>query len=275
MMRTPDGSIHEPLRLNGTKLLPHLEGYRFRVVGSGGEQSFSAAQQLDFRRLRLDVQVILKESDPSTKYELFERLNTGGSIASDQEVRNCVLVWINEPLFDWMNAVAANTDFGESVTLSDRLEEQQFRLELVLRFLALKNVSQAQLRRVTDLGDFLNEQNRSIAVDQTFDRTQNERLFINTFRILNSAAGSDTFRKFDAATGRFKGGFLISAFEAIALGVAHNLRVWSRAGAMPRLLVRIKSVWNEPAFIEHIGIGVPARERIRHSIPFGRQYFSR
>jgi len=74
------------------------------------------------------------------------------SIASDQEVRNCGLVWINEPLYGWMHdALAQNALFVEAVPLSERLEEQQFRLELVLRFLALKDTTFAQLRKVTDL----------------------------------------------------------------------------------------------------------------------------
>jgi len=272
VLRRPDGSLHEPLSLVATKLLPSLNSYRFRTA----TKIFSSAQQLDFRRLRLDVQVILKESDPSTKYELFERLNTGGSIASDQEVRNCVLVWINEPLFDWMHdTLSENVDFREAIPLSDRLEEQQYRLELVLRFLVLHDMAPAQLRRVTDLGDFLNEQNRRIAISTDFDRAEQEQLFGKTFRVLNRAIGPDAFRKFDVESNQFKGGFLISAFEAIALGVAHNIARWSRPGTSGRLQSLIKSAWSQPAFREHIGIGVPARERIQHSIPFGREHFGR
>ena len=71
---------------------------RFGEVDPGDENDpakFEPPLQLDFKRARLDLHIIEKESDPSSKYELFERLNTGGSRASDQEVRNCVLVWMN------------------------------------------------------------------------------------------------------------------------------------------------------------------------------------
>jgi uncharacterized protein with ParB-like and HNH nuclease domain len=99
ILKDPTDRLREPLILQGTKLLPELEGYSFSHPPTP-EPAFDIPLQLDFKRSRLDIEIILKESDPSTKYELFERLNTGGSIASDQEVRNCVLVWINEDFFD-------------------------------------------------------------------------------------------------------------------------------------------------------------------------------
>jgi len=268
-----DGEVQSPLVLLPTKLLPKLEGF---VFTEGHTQShFTQAQQLDFKRLRLDLQIILKESDPTTKYELFERLNTGGSIASDQEVRNCVLVWMNEPLFDWMlDALAENDDFVEGVILTDRLEDRQYRLELVLRFLALYQIKQSNLKGLRDLGEFLNEQNRAIGSDPKFNRKEHERVFTKTFKIINAAAGSNAFRKYDSNRELFRGGFLISAFEALALGVAYNIGQWDGPVSPEKKLENlIKKLWAEEGFTGHIGMGVPARERIQHSIPFGRKFF--
>ncbi len=56
--------------------------------------------RLDFERSRLRVEILKKESDEKTKYELFERLNTGGSRLTDQEVRNCIMVMLNPELFE-------------------------------------------------------------------------------------------------------------------------------------------------------------------------------
>jgi len=272
-LRDPAGQPRDALVLMGTKLLPELEGYGFTKL-SRSQKSFSSAQQLDFKRSRLDLQIILKESDPTTKYELFERLNTGGSIASEQEVRNCVLVWMNEPFYDWMqDELAQNEAFTECVLLPERLEEQQYRMELILRFLVFFKMKETDLRRIKDLGEFLNDQNRAIAGDKGFDRKRHRIVFANTFLILNEAVGSDAFRKFDVKTGAFRGGFLISAFEAVALGVAFNIDRWTNtSSSRKRLRSLVSSLWSEPEFVNHIGIGVAARERVKKSIPFGRRF---
>jgi hypothetical protein len=238
------------------------------------ESSFTMPQQLDFRRSRLDLQIILKESDPSSKYELFERLNTGGSLASRQEVRNCVLVWMNESLFDWMHELCKDENFSDCVQISERLEEQQYRMELVLRFLAFRDVSEAQLKKIEDIGDFLDEQNRTLAANQEFNRGDVHKNFSKVFTLLKVALGADSFKKYDQQKGVFKGAFLISAYESVALGVAHNIDLWQlTAEDAVKLSGLIESMWEQSDFIDYIGIGVPARERIRKSIPFGRKHF--
>lgn len=273
-LKDPDGQPRDPLILTETKLLPELDGYSF-TRSSATNRAFSSAQQLDFKRSRLDIQIILKESDPTTKYELFERLNTGGSIASDQEVRNCVLVWMNEPFFDWMHdKLAQNDDFSQCVFLPERLEEQQYRIELVLRFLVFYRMKETDLRGIQDLGEFLNEQNRALAVDKNFDRTHHRKVFAATFRVLNEAVGPDAFHKYDLKRDAFRGGFLISAFEAVALGVAYNIDRWASAKSPgKKLRSRVTSLWSQAQFVDHIGIGVAARERVKRSIPFGRRFF--
>lgn len=39
--------------------------------------------------------IIEKESDAIIKYELFQRLNIGGTIATPQEMRNCIMLMLN------------------------------------------------------------------------------------------------------------------------------------------------------------------------------------
>ena len=89
----------EPLVLQKTDYLPSFDGMMWNNP-SNPEKSFTKEQQLAFKRARIDVIIVKKESDPNTKYELFQRLNTGGSKLSDQEVRNCLMIismyfWIN------------------------------------------------------------------------------------------------------------------------------------------------------------------------------------
>lgn len=274
ILRDANGALKAPLVLGGTHLLPELSDM---VFVEGADKHFPQAMQLDFNRSRLDIQILLKESDPTTKYELFERLNTGGSTASDQEVRNCVLVWINEGLFDWLQEYLANdAGFRICVELPERMEEQQYRMELVLRFLAFLDISVENLTKVRDIGQFLNEKNRDIASRKRFDRRRTRSVFHDTFDILSKTLGANSFRKYYSDTGQFRGGFLISAYEAVALGVAYNIDAWRKLSideARTRLQETSAQMWSDERFTSHIGVGVPARDRIRWSVPFGREYF--
>lgn len=270
VLKDATGNLKVPLVLSETKLLPELKGKAF-VNRLKPNEAFTIPQQLDFKRSRLDLHIILKESDPSSKFELFERLNTGGSLASAQEVRNCVMVWINESMFDWMTSLKEDLAFKECVQISDRLEELQYRMELVLRFIVFRQLQPPEFIG-DDLAEFLNEQNRQFSTTG-LDQLNETRVFTETFALLEKALGADVFRKLDSK-GDFRGSFLISAFEAVALGVAYNLDRWKKLQSPElRIAQLVKEMWTKPEFIDHIGIGVSAKTRIRRSIPFGRSFF--
>ena len=273
LLRDQNGAVKPPLVLSATHLLPELDGLVFKASKKQTRQ-FPPSLQVDFNRARLDLQILLRESDPATKYELFERLNTGGSIASDQEVRNCVLVWINEPLFDWLTGtICKDKGFQACVELTDRAEERQYRMELVLRFLAFRDMPESELKEIIDIGEFLNQKNRDLALSKSSQK-QAGTVFVDTFALLAKALGPDAFRKFVPSRGGFSGGFLISAYEAVALGVAHNIAAWrSKNKPEARLKSLVQELWSKEEFVKHIGIGVPARDRIRWSVPFGRKHF--
>src|SRR5258706_14480207 len=58
----------------------------------GGGQRYvalSEAQQRFFKRARLDIQIVQKESDDQAKFDLFQRLNSGTRL-SEQEARHCL-----------------------------------------------------------------------------------------------------------------------------------------------------------------------------------------
>jgi Protein of unknown function DUF262 len=273
VLKNADGELLSPLKLARTILLPELDGVLFDSQDSSSKV-FTPSQRLDFRRSRLDLHVILKESTPSSKYELFERLNTGGSTLSPQEVRNCVLVWMNESLFDWMLELSRDGHFQNTTPISERLVEEQFGMELVLRFFVLYSIQVEELRGFDDLSEFLNERNRGLAENTTINRKEYENVFRNTFALLDEALSGDCFRKYETARDRFLGAFLISSFEAVALGVAYNINEWTNKNTpAQRIAEKVKLLWNVREFTENIGIGKSARTRMGHTIPLGRRHF--
>jgi uncharacterized protein with ParB-like and HNH nuclease domain len=86
------------LALEATTYLRGLKGRRWEDIDHPDE-SLTVAQRLLIKRAKIGVSIVLKESDELAKYELFQRLNTGGSMLSDQEVRNSILVMMNRDLY--------------------------------------------------------------------------------------------------------------------------------------------------------------------------------
>ena len=100
-------------------------------------KSLPKGLQLVIKRSKISASIVLKESDETAKYDLFQRLNTGGSELSPQEVRNCLLLMINKSFFDWLKDLPKNEAFISTTTLSDRPLEEAYDVELALRFVLL------------------------------------------------------------------------------------------------------------------------------------------
>jgi hypothetical protein len=271
ILRDEYGELVEPLVLEATQYLPSLAG-RVWDQPNRSMSSFDVSQRLLVKRSKIDVSIILKESDDKSKYELFQRLNTGGSPLSDQEVRNSILVMMNRKLYEWIRQLSTDEAFRETVALSDRAIEEQFDMELVLRFLVFRTLPRAKLKTVGDMGDFLTDQTVELAESENFDYRREEEAFKATFSVLREQLGSDAFRRYDAAKRRFVGGFSISAFEVIGLGVGHHYEKVRRNQA--QIIQKAQRIWSDPSFTDNSGSGVRASSRLPKIIPLGRQLFA-
>ena len=121
------------LTLQKTDYLPSFEKVQWENIDP--QYSFTKEQQLSFKRSRIDVIIMKKESDPKAKYELFQRLNTGGSKLSDQEVRNCLMIMTKRKFYDFVLELSESEDYKNCLPISERLIDEQYRMELLLRML--------------------------------------------------------------------------------------------------------------------------------------------
>jgi len=272
ILRDETGATVPASTLVGTDYLPSLEGKTWEN-GSRPTNEFPSSLRLDFKRQKLDLKIIKKESDPNTKYDLFERLNTLGSQLSDQEVRNCLLVMINRDFFKWLQHLAQNRDFQETIGLTDTASQQRYDMELALRFLIFHKAPDRSLGGIKDVGDFVTRNMRALATSRDFDLDQEERVFSRTFGAINRTLGEDAFRRQDGGRGR--GGFLVSVFEVVAIGLGTNI---ARSPAAPvdpgKLKAALKALWNEPEFRRYAASGVSASSRVPALIPLGRRLFN-
>jgi hypothetical protein len=96
--------------------------------------------RLRLRRSTLRTIVIKRQSKSFLRYEMFKRLNTGGSILSPQEIRNCsarMLGDLGSRFYAFLQELSADPNFvATTQSLAQAELEQKGNEELVLRFFA-------------------------------------------------------------------------------------------------------------------------------------------
>jgi hypothetical protein len=259
----------DPLTLTETRYLKALGGKTW-VDNSGS--GIGQENQLLIKRSKIDIKIILRESSEDSKYELFQRLNTGGSQLSEQEIRNVIVIMIDPLFYGWMEALAMDENFKACTSLSDRALNERYDIELVMRFLALGRLEESDLK-IRDLGDFLDVEAERLAKSDEFDRREEARVFTTTFEELASRYGDNIFRRYDQQKGRHLGGFLISAFEAFAISLSWHVRRGSVNLRTDRLKELVEETWSDNEFLDAIGSGIRAGSRIPVVIPYARRRF--
>ena len=275
ILKDDNAALLPPLVLEGTKYLPSLEGKIWE--SENPENGIGKTHQLLIRRSKIDVKIILRESSEASKYELFQRLNTGGSQLSDQEIRNAILTMVNSDAYRWIRELSLNPSFQECTPLTDNAKSQQYDLELVTRFLVFRRLSKSRLNDVGDVGEFLTDNIVDLAESNKFEKTKAEeqKAFEITFQVLAKALGENSFRKYDHIKKGYFGPFLISAFEPIAMGLGYNYEKYcAKTISIPDLEAVSKRLWTNEDFLSHSGSGVRASSRIPVNIPLGRQLFA-
>lgn len=259
-----------PLVLSGTKYLPSLEGV---VWSSPDNMETDLGQELRLivKRSKINVSIILKESDETAKYDLFQRLNTGGSELSPQEVRNCILVMLNKDFYMWLKDLASYPAFRECICLSDRPIQESYDFELALRFIIFSCIDLIELERIGDVGIFITEKMRLLATDSEFDYVGWRQLFHATFDTLQNSLSEESFKRYSAQKDKFIGGFLLSQYEVVAYGVGFNIK---NGTIVPDIRDKSKTIWSDDRYTSWSGSGITATRRLPRILPFGREVFN-
>lgn len=263
------GKLLSPLILEKTKLLPSLQDKKFGEEEAESPNSFTEVQRRYFKRSKLSFIIIQKESDDSSKYELFQRLNTGGSSLTPQEVRSCLMVMVNSDLFKRIKRLAEDKNYIQCVILSDRNIEEQYNLELIIRFMCLRNVFLEDISRISDLSDYLNNRILELMSNPEFDWDAEILIFKKTFELLCQTSAEHSFERYNIATERFSGGFIVSAYEIIALGIGNNPNNVRQSD----IEAKIKQVWGNISVEGISWKGFSAAGRLVKTLKLGRQIF--
>ena len=273
LLRDSEGKAKPASKLTSTDYLPSLEG-KYWQNEDDLQNSFDQLQRLIIKRAKLGVQIIKKESDKDTKFELFQRLNTGGTALTEQEIRNCILVMINKDFYKWLSDLSQDTNFKSTIPLTERALEEQYDLELALRYFVYKSISVEDVNKNKDVGKLLTDKMVEFASDPNFDFLTEGDNFKKVFLLLNKALGDDTFRKWEPHRDKFIGAFSIAAFEVIVTGLAKNFTSFHDIPEdIESIKEKVKSLSLNSTFIENSGSGKRASTRLPHFLPLGEQIF--
>ena len=123
----------DELVLGGCDILHEINGMKFK--------DFSTSIRLRLKRTPIRAVIIKRSGDDYVKYEMFKRLNTGGSLLSAQEIRNCSSRMLSggAAFYNTLQELAQDQNFKDATTrLPEPDRERRADEELVLRYFAVR-----------------------------------------------------------------------------------------------------------------------------------------
>jgi hypothetical protein len=233
-----------PLRLTDLDKLSALVGMAFEDL----PQDIRTA--LEDRPVK--VIVLNDKSDLQVRFDLFERLNTGGIALTDQEVRACVY---RGPFIAMLTALSDSADFRTVVRLPKPNWKDGTPEDYVLRFFAFLEGYEVFSHSVKD---FLNAFTANNAKDA--DTEGREGTFRKTFLFLA--------RVFPDGVKTRRGMTPVNLFEAVSVGAALALR------AEPALELPRSTEWLASPELRRLTTGATnSRPRVKGRIEFCRDRF--
>jgi uncharacterized protein with ParB-like and HNH nuclease domain len=122
--------VNNEFNLQGLEALKKLNGYNFSAL-----QNLSGDYQTKIEDKKLNLYVIRPSVPSKVVYDIFNRINTGGTNLQRQEVRNCIFLGKSTQL---LKELAESDDFKIAINQGISPKRMKDR-EAVLRYLAFKN----------------------------------------------------------------------------------------------------------------------------------------
>ena len=196
------------------------------------------------------VEIVRWDSNEDIRYELFNRLNTGASPLSDQEIRNCIFRSYPIDLNQILRNIATKPEYIELINPSSRKKDEMFLEELVLRYFAFKHLD-GEFK--TTVPQFLTEFMRSVSNgDIALNLKDEEDDFIGFIDFLTERFGKEVLRP--------KGNFALHIFDSLAYAIPKSFTTLS--GNEDRIERAINLLKTDSTY-NNIGTSTFSNSRIR------------
>jgi hypothetical protein len=195
--------LNDEFPLTGLATYPELDGFKFSEL----DPRF----QRHIRNRTIRCIVILKDTHPQIKFDVFERLNTGSVKLNPQELRHGIY---NGPLIETIKKLSNISQFKKSTsTTNDKRMKGE---EMILRFFALHKNWQDYQKPMTAFLNNYAENNRF------FDSTTLEHLaatFKSNFNKCIELYREYTFKTFDENKKRMKSNTALFDAQMISMSI--------------------------------------------------------
>lgn len=197
----PTDDTHRVFRLSGLNSKSRFANKTFE------ELSDEDQRRLKNSVLRAFVVQQLDPEDDTSMYHIFERLNTGGTLLTNQEVRNCVYHGEFINLIKRLNT--SNT--WRQIVGKDDPDSRQKDLELIVRFFALRDISAYD----KPLKDFLSKYMRKNRDPDPAAISRATNVFERTCGVVIDSLGRKPFH--------IRAGLNAAVFDSVMVAVSRHL----------------------------------------------------
>ena len=273
LLQDENGSVLPPSYLSATEYLPSLLNSVWEKSSSitdirlDDQVELSKANTLAIRRARFSIEILKRPSDNRTKFDLFQRLNAGGTPANPQELRNSLIEMANPQFSSMLRGLADNLDFRSVLGASEDQIEQQRHMEYASRFLVYTYVP---YESKFDVEAYIDRGILKLAYN---DIEELKTGFNKTFSMLNAAAGENVLRRL-RPDGIAQGRVGLAAFECIAVGVGRNQEaIASLSNPVLFIQEKIHSFWADTTHSKFFVAGLRGTRRLQLTLPHGELHF--
>jgi hypothetical protein len=219
--------------------------------GSYLEDLPSAIQRM-FETRPVRVTVLNDRSDFGVRYDLFERLNTGGIALNAQEIRNCIFLG---EFSTFIKGCASKDYFRNTIKMSKSAEKKANLEELALKFFAYFEDRSNFKHSVVD---FLNEYMKKR--DEKFSKSKKEELseiFEETFNLISEYLPGGIVRSSRSNTTP------LVLYEAISVGVADLLSSGSKVSK-----IKLRKILDDETLKEYTTGATNSKKRLEDRIEY-------
>ena len=245
------------MKLAGLEYLKQFEGLAF--------EELPAPYRRNIEETQLTVYLIRSTTPEAVRFNIFKRLNTGGTPLSQQEIRHALNQGVSS---EFLKRMAEHPLFRETTQGKANPKRMSDR-EFVNRFLAFRMLT---LDNYADMDSFLN---RSLKLFATLDEPDRERIesdFLESLSVLRDVLHEKAFCRFDSGTGKWLSNLNKALFEVFTSALSqlpHENRM--RFHDNPLALEEYKNLFLDESetglsSVTSISTGRASRVRRRHEI---------
>ena len=208
-------AVHEFLRgrlkLSGLQVFSDINGFSYDDLPP-------TLQRVINTRPTMRAVIILRQSDADVKFEVFQRLNTGGVSLNPQEIRNSAFSGpFNDLLVELSGADAFHRMLGIKQKDRSAIYREMRDVEFVLRYFTFRDIWDSFAGGMRRYMDHYMAEHRNMTAEA---RDSAKTDFLSTIDVVEAAFGNHAFRRWLPEKNNWKSQILASLFDAQMFGCA-------------------------------------------------------